>query len=267
MSGGVRAHLYTRLVEWGINPRKSLAALRGLNWFSADKREYERQRRLSSRPEDFQIKRAMPIYSDRFDEAGVAIGHYFHQDLIVARDIHDRSPLRHIDVGSAIYGFVSHVAAFREIEVLDVRSVSAVIPGITFKQADLMNLQLEYVNSTDSLSCLHALEHFGLGRYGDQIEYEGWQKGLSNLTSMLVKGGILYLGVPTGSIQRVEFNAHRVFSLPFLRDYLKASYSFEELSFIDDEGTLQSNIDPYSEEASNSFDAHYGCSVWTLKKI
>jgi hypothetical protein len=31
----------------------------------------------------------------------------------------------------------------------------------------------------DSLSCLHALEHFGLGRYGDPIDPRGHEKGIT----------------------------------------------------------------------------------------
>lgn len=62
----------------------------------------------------------------------------------------------------------------------------------------------------DSLSCLHALEHFGLGRYGDQIDPKGFEQGLINMASLLREGGVFYLAVPIG-IDRVEFNAHRVF--------------------------------------------------------
>lgn len=62
----------------------------------------------------------------------------------------------------------------------------------------------------DSLSCLHALEHFGLGRYGDPIDPKGYECGLVNMAGLLRQGGVFYLSVPIG-IDRVEFNAHRVF--------------------------------------------------------
>jgi hypothetical protein len=129
-----------------------------------------------------------------------------------------------------------------------------------------MNIDPTLQSSTDSLSCLHALEHFGLGRYGDPVDYLGWQKGLSNMTAMLELGGILYLSVPTGSIQRVEFNAHRVFSIPFLRSQIEKDYEIEQLAFVSDDGTLQNNLNPYSEAANASFDANYGCSIWVLRK-
>jgi len=62
----------------------------------------------------------------------------------------------------------------------------------------------------DSLSCLHVLEHFGLGRYGDAIDPNGYKTGFANLASLLRPGARFYLSTPTGR-ERVEFNANWVF--------------------------------------------------------
>ena len=62
----------------------------------------------------------------------------------------------------------------------------------------------------DSLSCLHALEHFGLGRYGDPVDPGGFEHGFVNMAALLKENGVFYLSVPIG-IDRVEFNANRVF--------------------------------------------------------
>ena len=34
----------------------------------------------------------------------------------------------------------------------------------------------------DSISCLHALEHFGLGRYNDPLDPNGHLKGFNNIS-------------------------------------------------------------------------------------
>lgn len=260
------APVHQRLADWGIDGARTLSKARGRRAILTEQREYERQREASGAPDEFPLGRDYYIHQDRHEEAGEASGHYFHQDLLVAREVHRRSPRRHIDVGSSIYGFVSHVAAFRDIEVLDVRPVTKVVPGITFVQQDLMNLDPSWAGSADSVSCLHALEHFGLGRYGDPVDYRGWRKGLTGLNALLAPGGMLYLSVPTGERQRVEFNAHRVFSLPFLRDILLPDHEIERLAFVTDAGDLVPEVDPFSSEAERSLGAEYGCSIWVLRK-
>ena len=155
----------------------------------------------------------MPCFQDRYAEGGSVRNEYFWQDMTVARWIFQAAPQRHIDVGSRIDGFVAHVASYREVEVLDVRPIPLAIPGIVFRQADMMQ-PLDAGNAgqacCDSLSCLHALEHFGLGRYGDPIHPKGYELGIANMARLLLPAGRLYLSTPVGR-ERVEFNANRVF--------------------------------------------------------
>lgn len=158
----------------------------------------------------------LPCLHDRYEEGGVTKNEYFWQDLLVARWIFASSPARHVDVGSRVDGFVAHVASFREIEVFDVRPITSQVPGVVFRQADFMNPDASRTELTrggycDSLSCLHAVEHFGLGRYGDPIDPLGFARGIENMARLLKPGGVFYLSTPIG-IERVEFNANRVFS-------------------------------------------------------
>ena len=255
-----------RLRQWGIDGKTTLAAARGYTAVRSDRKRFDAQRRNSDHPEEFPLGQAFAVYADREDAAGTASGHYFHQDLFVAREIFHRQPQRHVDVGSSVYGFVSHVASFRNIDVFDVRPLTVRVQGITFIQHDLMKPDEQFDAMTDSLSCLHALEHFGLGRYSDPIDYDGWRKGFANLTRMLKPGGTLYFSVPTGQVQRVEFNGQRVFSLPFLRDFLTQEFTVEKLAFVTDDGDLVDEVDPFGDQAQTSFGAHYGCSIWLLAK-
>ena len=154
----------------------------------------------------------MPCLHDRSMTAGATESEYFWQDLLVARWIREARPRRHVDVGSRLDGFVAHVASYRQIEVFDIRPLPVSIPGVTFTQHDLMGDTVESrLAMCDSLSCLHALEHFGLGRYGDPVKARGLETGLRNLAAMLEPGGTLYLAVPVGR-QRVLFNANWIFA-------------------------------------------------------
>lgn len=152
----------------------------------------------------------VPCLHDWHEEGGATKNEYFWQDLLVARKIFAARPEKHVDIGSRVDGFVAHVASFRKIEVIDIRPITTIIPGVFFKQADLMNPAAEMMDYCDSLSCLHALEHFGLGRYGDPIDPKGYESGIRNMAKILRKEGIFYLSVPVGT-ERVEFNAQHVF--------------------------------------------------------
>ena len=198
--------------QFGLDPVRFIHSMRGLPRFIRDWRQFRRGHvgRLF----------LMPCLHDRYTEAGVTKSEYFWQDLLVARWIHEANPERHVDVGSRTDGFVAHVASYREIEVFDVRPVTSEIPGVTFRQADLMDTAAVSAwqdgnaggggGYCDSLSCLHVLEHFGLGRYGDPIDPAGYKTGFANLASLLRPGGRFYLSTPIGK-ERVEFNANWVF--------------------------------------------------------
>lgn len=207
-----------------------------------------------------------PCLKDRGEQSGTSSGHYFHQDLLVATRIFEAQPEKHVDIGSRIDGFVAHVAAFREIEVLDVRPLEIACQNIRFKQADLMREEPSMEAYCDSVSCLHALEHFGLGRYGDILDYNGHRKGLDAITRLLTVGGTLYLSVPIGPL-RIEFNAHRVFSLSYLLEIFSVNYEVKEFSYVDDHGDLHRGMQLTEELIGNNCGCRYGCGIFELRRI
>lgn len=78
-------------------------------------------------------------------------------------------------------------------------------------QADATNLENIESESIESLSALCSVEHFGLGRYGDPIDPMAWEHALKAFQRVLKKDGKLYFSVPVGVINKVCFNAHRVY--------------------------------------------------------
>lgn len=255
-------YVHALLGTFGIDPLKAVLALRGLPAYVSD---YHRLRR-NARKSGFSFGRPWPCLDDRYWQGGTAKGHYFHQDLLVARRLFQLQPERHIDVGSRIDGFVAHVASFRKIEILDIRPVNDVIPNVIFRQGNLMEtLPTELCGICDSLSCLHTLEHFGLGRYGDPIDANGHRQGLANLTRMLKPGGKLFLSVPIGP-QRIEFNAHRVFSVGHLLELVRGDFEIDQFSFVDDHGSLYENAELVPERIDENFGCRYGCGILELTR-
>ena len=250
---------------FGIDLYKMGYAFSGLILFLRDYRELSKQRKFFG--SQFPFARIYPCLDDKFAKSGIARGHYFHQDLLVAKKIFANKPELHVDIGSRIDGFVAHVASFREIEVFDIRDLDSQVSNIKFTCLDLMGqINPSFFEYCDSLSSLHAIEHFGLGRYGDPIKYDGYMLGLNNIYNILKKNGTFYFSVPIGP-QRTEFNAHRVFSLEYLMAIFSEKYLIKSFSYVDDNGNLNENIAIAHENLTNNFGCQYGCGIFEMTKL
>jgi SAM-dependent methyltransferase len=248
------------LGQIGFNPLTLLSTIKGFPFYCHDLIKFKQYKNS-----DFIFGPLKPVFSDRFAASGCMSGHYFHQDLFVARKIFINNPKRHVDIGSRIDGFIAHVATFREIEVIDIRQQKSVVINIVFKQADLMILPEDMINSCDSVSALHSIEHFGLGRYGDPLDGNGHLKAIHNIAQMLQENGTFYFSVPIGR-QRIEFNAHRVFSIEYLINILSEHFDLTSFSYVNDKGDLIEDAEIASVSIKNNFDCNFGCGIFELKK-
>ena len=218
--------------QFGIDPRSFVKSFFALPRFL---RDWFRFRRVYGGRMTL-----VPCLHDWYAQGDPTNSEYFWQDLLVARRIFEAKPRRHVDVGSRVDGFVAHVASFRQIEMFDVRHISAQVPGVTFRQADLMQPVQTLVEDgyCDSLSCLHAIEHFGLGRYGDPVDPLGHERGLANMARLIAPGGRFYLSTPIGR-ERVEFNANRVFDPgTIIRCGQANALRLQELTIVTPEGRV-----------------------------
>lgn len=136
---------------------------------------------------------------------------YFWQDLWAATKIIRSGVRLHYDIGSRVDGFIGHLlAAGIRVNMIDIREIPVEHELLETVIADATNMEHIPDNSLESLSALCSLEHFGLGRYGDEIDPEACFKASDSICKKMKKGGNLYIAVPVGR-ERVEFNAHRVF--------------------------------------------------------
>ncbi len=245
------------LLAIGFDPRR-VRSIRNYPKYRGQYKEFEKLGGV--------VTHRFAILGDYDDQAGSAKGHYFHQDLLVASFIHANNPARHIDIGSRIDGFIAHVASFRPIEVMDVRTLNGTgHKNISFIKADLMKRDSAQNNITDSISCLHAIEHFGLGRYGDPVDPRGHIKGFNNILRMLKPDGTLFISFPIGKKNEVHFNAHRVFHPKDIFTWAedKDSLKLERFDYVDDAGELHQDVNIETTE----LDVAAGCGIYTFKKI
>ena len=211
----------------------------------------------------FKLK-LFPILGENKMTAGSLKSHYFIQDLYVSQLIFKEQPDKILDIGSRIDGFVAHISSFREIDVVDIRPLNDKIRNINFKALDLINDISDLKDKYDCVTCLHVIEHFGLGRYGDPIDFEGHLKGLKNIYEILKFKGTLYLSFPIGE-NRIEFNAHRVFSIDYIKPLLENYFTIEQFSYISDNGTLFENA-IIENGIKDNFNCNYGCGIFKLAK-
>ena len=99
---------------------------------------------------------------DKYLNSGVAQGHYFHQDLWAAKEVYKSQVKSHVDIGSRVDGFVAHILSFCEVQFVDIRKLESRTSGLTFIEGSITKLPFEN-DSIQSLSCLHVMEHIGLG--------------------------------------------------------------------------------------------------------
>jgi SAM-dependent methyltransferase len=246
-------------ILFNFYPKKIIAGLRNLPYFYRSRKAFKKS--LANNP-DFKISRNYFCLTDMNEAGGNLLKHYFLQDLYFSQKVFENKPAKHVDIGSRIDGFVAHIASFMEVEVLDVRPLSNTIKNIYFVQADMMDTNFHLKNYCQSVSCLHVIEHLGLGRYGDKIDANGHLKGLNTIYNLLQPGGFFYFSVPVGT-QRIEYNAHRIFSVDYLLNYFDSKYELLSFSYIDDAEVIHENIDPRSE----TIRCRYGCGLFVLKKI
>lgn len=251
------------ILSFGFNPIQFFYSLKGIPAFISD---YIKISLASRTYTDFKNITVSPCMADRYEQGGDMKSIYFQQDLFVAQHVFKNNPVKHMDIGSRTDGFVAHIASFREIDVVDIRDISSIVKNISFQQADMMKPSPTLLDKYDSISSLHAIEHFGLGRYGDPIDLDGHIKAINNIYNLLKVDGIFYFSVPIGP-QRIEFNAHRVFSVRYLLNIFAGKFDVLSFSFIDD----KKNLHPYSpltdDKIANEYGCNYGCGIFILKKI
>jgi hypothetical protein len=201
-----------------------------------------------------------PVLLDFRDVAGSATGHYFWQDLLAARWIFEASPKKHLDVGSRIDGFVAHLLTFMQVDVLDIRLMNSKVEGLHTTLGNAQESLRELMGSYDSVSSLHSIEHFGLGRYGDPIDPKGHLKGLINISETVSNHGTLIISLPIGK-PRLQFNAQRVIHPEWPIEVLR---NFDLIEFV----LIPWKGDPISDKKPNQVDLSLKgqCGLYRFKK-
>ncbi len=166
--------------------------------------------------------------------------HYFYQSAWCARKIVSRKTTYHVDIASQI-NLIAPLSAFVKVEFIDFRPLHVNIDNLISRAGTILDLPFEN-KSVKSLSCLHVIEHIGLGRYGDTLDPMGSEKACKELQRILALDGDLYLTTPVGK-ERIEFNAHRVHAPATILQFFN-ELTLVDFSCVDDKGNYVENTSP-----------------------
>lgn len=226
----------------------SIRTLQAAPAFLSDWRRYQRL----PGSEQLRLLDADPRLADRLSTTPYD-AHYLHQGAWAAERVFSLGSSAHVDVGSQLL-FVSVLAARVPVTFVDIRPPELSIPNLQLMAGDI--LQLPFPDrSVASLSCLHVVEHVGLGRYGDTLSPDGSRGALAELQRVLEPGGSLFLSLPIGQ-PRVCFNAHRIHDP---REIVARMHGLQlrEFSAVDDDGQLRLHA-----SLDNVATLSYGCGLF-----
>lgn len=210
----------------------------------------------AAQDQQLSLRDSYPCLTDRIGSTPFD-PHYFFQAAWLARRLQQIKPSLHIDVGSSVM-MINVLSAGVKTAFVDYRPLRVRLSNFNSLAGDILRLPFRD-GGIASLSCLHVIEHIGLGRYGDPLNPMGSRLAASELQRVLQPGGRLFLSVPVGR-ERVCFNAHRVFAPDTVHCFFQGVH-LESFSLVDDEGRFMEHVPP--DTGSN---LEYGCGLFEFSK-
>lgn len=220
--------------------------------------DYVRFRRLTA-DWDCYFSDVLPMLSDRTSVMGFDT-HYVYHTAWAARVLKELNPIEHVDISSSII-FCGVASAFVPIRHYDFRTPMLNLPNLVCDRQDVTSLSFTD-DSIPSLSCMHVIEHIGLGRYGDPINPLGDELAAKELARVLAPGGHLLIVLPLAQRARIRFNGHRIYNLEKVK-LLFAKLELVEFSFLND-GKGDLFMRHATEKDIQGSD--YGCGCFIFRK-
>ena len=212
------------------------------------------------------FKNTFPVYVDY--SKPVVNKHYWFQDIYVASKVIAQSRqvvgFRHVDIGSRLEGFItSLISAGIDLTFGDINVPNMPFPNATAKFIDLQSMTPEQFVGIRSVSCLHVIEHLGLGKYGDRIDPIGHRRVFADFGRVLESGTKLYISSPTSRRPGIVFNGGRHLDpAEMIADAHAAGFSVDETGSVQDDWEFVVNATPEQMSASE-----YGCLILCLTKL
>jgi len=140
------------------------------------------------------------------------------QCMFAASMLYKYQPKTILDIGS-YRNFVIGLLAHSHVISLDVRVRPPEADNETVLTCDAKAISLPD-NSLDTVVSLCALEHFGLGRYGDSFDLTADSQAMREMIRVLKPGGhLIFTTQVTPGQPAIAFNAHRIYSHDMIKKF------------------------------------------------
>ena len=140
------------------------------------------------------LRAALALGDLTLSDPGIGL---FHTCLSAGAPMAFEPGMRILEIGCCEADWLSEARrAWPEIDLvgIDTRAVTGG-RGDTYK-ADAMDTSVFPAESFDGIVSLSAIEHIGLGHYGDPVDPDGDTKAMANVFRWLKPGGWVYFDVP-----------------------------------------------------------------------
>lgn len=220
----------------------------------------KRQEKETSVRFDFNKQDFYPCYNDDTEFTGFD-RHYVYHPAWAIRIIKQINPVKHIDISSTLH-FCANLSAFLPVDFYDFRPAKIELQNLNSLQGNLLSLPF-ITNSVQSISCMHTIEHIGLGRYGDPLDYDGDIKAIKELKRVVALGGNLLFVTPLGGKNLICFNAHRIYTKEAILQ-LFSDFELIEFTLIPENEVDGGLVTNPSDEFLNK--QKYACGCFWFKK-
>jgi len=246
------AYFFYRMIEPIFDPVKFYQGFKGYYWYTKDIFEYK----LKDKKAQIVNLNLYPKLNEKTSFTSFN-GHYFYQQAWLFDHILKTRPNSHVDVASD-YNMSAYISRIVPTTFVDIRPIETKLNNLRIIKGDILNLPFKN-NSIKSLSCLHVIEHIGLGRYGDKIDPKGTEKACLELSRVLAFNGNLYVSLPVGK-DTICFNAYRIYSPKTVVNFFK-NLKLVEFSLVDDNNIFHKKC------SYNKFNKlNYSCGMFLFKK-
>lgn len=179
------------------------------------KSQYEKQLLIAQEKcSDFDVVSAYRNNTGRHPENYIDV-----ECAFAANNVKQAKLLKILDIGSYRQFILGMLSAY-EVATLDVRARSMQVAGETICSGDAKKLPFSD-GEFDAVTSLCAIEHFGLGRYGDDFDLEADKIAAKEIRRVLKVGGHFIFSTTIKNGKPIlSFNAHRIYSLEMIHNKL-----------------------------------------------